>query len=167
MDNASVNAIVHVSWGKRMTLLRLLPEWSLFYGHGHETHLDEGKKDNRASAEPYWCCPSDLPQFQPELQNQRPLPLLHPWPCCVPVLSHHVLFAGHPHWLWLYVCLQAESLFSFTGWLGLGLAPLLIFVDPWTLPIHLRPMGLSCKERLPKVLSLLPGNSLILEDGLS
>lgn len=51
MDNASVNVVVHVSWGKRMTLLQA--EWSLFYGHGHETHLDEGKKDNRASAEPY------------------------------------------------------------------------------------------------------------------
>lgn len=163
----------------------LLPEWSLFYRHSNRNSWFWSRNTLRWREERQQCnqqslagdAPSNLPQPQPELQNQMPLnlscpnsppcllrALLWPWPqpllpvCMIPLPLTLALHLPSSQSLWT----PFQLLVSFAGWLGLGPAPALFFVVPWILPTHLRAEVL--KNRLffqgefSEVLSLhLPG----------
>lgn len=192
MDNASENRVVHACWCKgRMFLwiICLIAQHCFLSGHssmdiaietpgsGHETHSDEGKKDNSAIGRALLVtrpptCPSPSPSFRIRCPSTSPAQTLlraSSGPCYGPDPSHYFLFAWSPP-LTLALHLPSlqslwtpfQPLVSFAGWLGLGPAPALFFVVPWILPTRLRAEVL--KNRLffqgefSEVLSLhLPG----------
>lgn len=128
MDNASENRVVHACWCKgRMFLwiICLIAQHCFLSGHssmdiaietpgsGHETHSDEGKKDNSAIGRALLVtrpptCPSPSPSFRIRCPSTSPAQTLlraSSGPCYGPDPSHYFLFAWSPsHWLWPCIC---------------------------------------------------------------